>query len=206
MASNSNIGKELFSFSTVKRPAVTGSLLVAEPFLREKYFLHAVIAMLDMDPAAAPMGVVLNNGTDLKLHEVLDGVDPASNVPVYCGGPVAQDRLFFLHTLGTQLVPDATLLAPGLWVGGDFDAVVSYINDGYPVDGNLRFFLGYAGWDHTQLVGELDSDVWAVANPGTLPPQELLTLHGDRLWHRAVRAMGADYRTWAYHPSSLSAN
>lgn len=203
-----NIRSNIFDINTIKRPARSGSLMVAEPFLRERYFLHAVVSVIDApDNGEGTMGVVLNNKTALNLHEILDGLDSSRPVPVYCGGPMSQDRLFFIHTLGRAIIPDAQEYAPGLWVGGDFDSIIRYINAGYPTDGVVRFFLGYSGWGVGQLDAELNDNVWAVAESNIdITPAELLSLHGDRLWHRVVRAMGPGYRLWKLHPSSASAN
>lgn len=203
-----NFRSNIFDIKTVKRPAVTGSLMVAEPFLREHYFHHAVISLIDAPVGGdGSMGVVLNNCTALLLHEILDGVNSRRHIPVYCGGPMSQDRLFFVHTLTDEIIPGAQEYAPGLWVGGDFDAMIDYLNSGYPVDGVIRFFLGYAGWDRGQLNSELRNNVWAVAgSDADITPAELLSLHGDRLWHRVVRAMGPGYRLWDLHPASMNAN
>ena len=197
---------DIFSFNTLKRTPEVGSLLVAEPFLRERYFLHAVVSLIDLERGGDPLGVVLNNCTALLLHEILDEVRAARQVPVFCGGPMSQDRLFFVHTLGDDIIPGAKAYAPGLWVGGDFKAAADYVNSGYPIDGFIRFFLGYSGWSYSQLLSELDNDVWAVTPGDTIPAQDLLSMHGDRLWHAVVRGMGSHYRNWKLHPASLQAN
>ncbi|WP_289692515.1 YqgE/AlgH family protein, partial [uncultured Duncaniella sp.] len=143
-----------------------GSLLVAEPFLRERYFHHAVICLVDYEPKGSAMGIVLNNRTTYTLQDILPSVTATDAIPVYCGGPMSCDRLYFMHTLG-GLIPDSREIIPGLYIGGDFDTVLSIVNDGYAVDGHIRFFLGYAvdghirfflgysGWDMEQLDGEL---------------------------------------------------
>lgn len=59
-------------------------------------------------------------------------------IPAYCGGPMSCDRLYFMHTLGC-LIPDSREIIPGLYIGGDFDTVLSIVNDGYAVDGHIRF-------------------------------------------------------------------
>ena len=107
------------------------------------------------------------------------------------------DRLYFIHTLG-DLIPSSREIVDGLYIGGDFDTTLSIVNDGYAVDGHLRFFLGYSGWGVGQLDEELVKNVWAVTgipDVGTL-------LHGeeDAYWHRIVRGMGCRYRGWLYHP------
>jgi putative transcriptional regulator len=201
------IPTNLFDFTTVKTPALQGSLLVAEPFLRESYFLHSVISLIDRSDTEGTMGVVLNNCTNLKLHNLLSEIDRSHNkVPVFCGGPLSQDRLFFMHTLGPDIVPDSQEIYPGMWLGSNLDVATEYINSGYPVDGVLRFFLGYSGWSVGQLENELENNVWAVANDVDVTSAELLSTNGDRTWHRVVRAMGAPYRTWQLHPALPNVN
>lgn len=183
-------------------PAV-GKLLVAEPFLREKFFNHAVVSIVDYTPGDTVMGVVLNNPSGHVLQDLIPDVTVKNPIPVYTGGPLGEDRLCFLHTLG-DIIPDSAPVTPGLWLGGDFDALVAIVNDGYEIDGNIRFFLGYSGWSPGQLEEELNGNVWAVTTP--MPGQNLLEGDGSALWHRCVRALGEPFKGWLYHPRNLMAN
>lgn len=180
-----------------------GSLLVAEPFLRERYFHHAVICLVDYEPRGSAMGIVLNNLTSYTLQDVLPSVKAKTPIPIYCGGPMSCDRLYFMHTLG-ELIPDSREVTPGLYIGGDFETVLSIVNDGYSTDGHLRFFLGYSGWDVEQLDGELLKNVWAVTDISSL--DTVLTGEEDAYWHRVVRGMGKKYRGWLYHPRNPHSN
>ena len=180
-----------------------GTLLVAEPFLRENYFNHAVIMMIEYEPGATAMGTVLNIESEYTLDRILDGVTTKNPVRVYCGGPVAGDRLYFMHTFG-DLIPETRPVAPGLYVGGDFDTVLSIINGDYDIEGHIRFFVGYSGWSPGQLEEEISKKVWAVTLPGD--PRALLSRSGDTLWHDEVRRLGPDYRGWRYHPKDIMAN
>ncbi len=180
-----------------------GSLLVAEPFLRERYFHHAVICLVDYEPRGSAMGIVLNNLTSYTLQDVLPSVKAKTPIPIYCGGPMSCDRLYFMHTLG-ELIPDSREVTPGLYIGGDFETVLSIVNDGYSTDGHLRFFLGYSGWDVEQLDGELLKNVWAVTDIPSL--DTVLTGEEDAYWHRVVRGMGKKYRGWLYHPRNPHSN
>ena len=188
--------------STGVEPA-EGRLLVAEPFLREDYFNHAVILLIDYGHGTSAMGTVLNNPTDYTLDELIEGVHTERQVPVYCGGPVAGDRLYFIHTLG-DIVPETRPVAPGLYVGGDFQTILSIVNDGYDLDGHIRFFVGYSGWSPGQLDEEIAKNVWAVAR--VQAPQSLLRTSGDTMWHNQVRHMGPSFKGWLYHPRNITAN
>ncbi len=188
--------------STGVEPGV-GTLLVAEPFLKESYFNHAVVVLVDYEPPVSAMGVVINNPTEYKLQEVVDGVKVKDPIPVYCGGPVGSDRLYFMHTLG-DLIPETRRVGDNLWLGGDFDTLFGIINDGYDVEGHIRFFMGYSGWSPGQLEEEVSKRVWAVSP--MVSGRELLRGDGDSVWHDCVRRLGPGFRGWLYHPRNLMAN
>lgn len=200
-----DLASTLFRVSSDKSAPRRGGLLVAEPFLRESYFSHGVISLIDYAPDEGATGVVMNKPTGYRLADLLDNTRVFSNAEVYCGGPLGQDRLYFIHTLGDKIIPGARMYAPGLYVGGDFNSVIDYVNSGYPVSGNVRFFIGYSSWTDGQLEEEIGEDTWAQA-PMPENPESLLTLHGDAYWHRAVRSLGENYRSWQLLPSDPKSN
>ncbi len=197
------IDQLLFSIDLPNRKAYSGALLVAEPFLRESYFNHAVICLVDYDKSSTSMGLVMNKMTNYMLSDLVSAVIRTEKIPVYCGGPMSCDRLYFVHTLG-NIIPGAQPVTEGLYIGGDFDAMLDYVNSGYPLEGHLRFCIGYSGWGAGQLDEELHKNVWTVT-PVT-EPSTLLTGADDAYWHRQVRSMGHDYRGWRYHPQNPGLN
>ncbi|WP_290146543.1 YqgE/AlgH family protein [Paramuribaculum intestinale] len=183
--------------------AAAGTLLVAEPFLKEECFAHSVIYIVDHASDSSSMGVVLNHITRHRLSDLIDGIDSAHDTPVFCGGPVGTNRLFFMHTLG-DIIPQSQEIGSGMYIGGDFDYMRQYINAGYPTEGKIRFFIGYSGWSARQLEDEIQSNVWAVS--GFKSAERLLKEHGDSYWHRTVRSMDSRFRGWLYHPQNPHAN
>ena len=69
---------------------------------------------------------------------------------------------------------------------------------------NIRFFLGYSGWDPGQLEDELKHHVWAVSESNC--NQKLLEGHGDNYWHKYVKTLGEEFRGWLYHPENPQMN
>ncbi len=194
----------LFNINLPTADPHQGSLLVAEPFLKDDYFLHAVICLIDYEGADSPaMGIVLNRQTAYSLQDLVENITVEEKIPIYCGGPVAYDRLYFLHTLG-DILPGGREVRPGLWVGGDFDAMIDYINSGYPIEDRIRFFVGYSGWSKGQLSQEVEAHTWAVAEIES--NDKLFTLSEDELWHDAVRSLGHEHRGWLFHPRNPHAN
>lgn len=198
-----DLDKTIFNIAIESKIPTAGSLLVAEPFLREEYFNHAVVCLADYLPGQSAMGLVMNKPTGYELSELVSGIDTESGIEVYCGGPMSTDRLFYLHRI-PQFIENSTQIAENLYIGGDFEDVCSYISEGLPCEGNIRFFVGYSGWEAGQLHSELLNHVWGVSDI----PQGFNPLKGeeDRYWHRVVRRMDRRYRGWAYMPMNPSDN
>lgn len=196
-----DIRSALFNIRLNSESPREGSLLIAEPFLKEDCFNHAVILLIDYGEGENSMGLVINKGSQYNLSELLPDLE--TDVEVYDGGPVGKDRLFYIHTLG-DIIKESAEIAPGIWVGGDFDDVKEYLRAGYPTEGVIRFFLGYSGWQPGQLEEELSNDVWVVDNK--FDGAELLSDSEDATWHRIVRGMGEQFRGWKYHPMNISSN
>lgn len=201
-----NLSDTLFKVRSCRQMPACGAVLVSEPFLTETYFNHSIISIIDYSREEGATGAVLNNRSECMLAELFSDVRIRFNIPVYCGGPMGQDRLFFIHTLGSEIIPGAREYAPGLFIGGDFDAIVEYVNDGYPTDGVVRFLVGYSSWTVGQLENELREGSWAIADNDAISPEELLNGNGDRQWHAAVRTLGEDYRSWRMLPRNAECN
>lgn len=200
-----DITTNLFRVKSSSQPPAVGGLLVTEPFMHESYFNHGVVSLIDYVPDEGATGVVMNNRTEYQLNELLEGIETRIQIPVFCGGPLGQDRLYFLHTLGSEIIANARRYAPGIYIGGDFDAIISYVNAGYPVDGAVRFFIGYSNWAEGQLEREIRRENWAIAPPPACA-SDLLRTVGDSYWHRTVRSLGPAYRAWTLLPRNVSAN
>lgn len=196
------ISSSFFNIPTEIRSIKQGDFLIAEPFMKDRWFGRSVISIIDHNDNEGTTGVVLNNELATTLSEVFKDIE-ANDVPVFCGGPLGHDRLFFLHTLGDTIIPDSREISPGLWLGGRFAPVVDYINSGYPHAGVIRFFIGYSGWSRGQLAEELSEGTWAVADQKF---DNLLTGEGDRYWHKIVRQLGDQYRRWDVLPQDVRAN
>lgn len=192
-----NLDSSLFRINLPTGQPRVGSILVAEPFLREEYFNHGVISLVEYERGKSSMGLVLNKTTGYTLGDAIEGVDDEVDIPIYCGGPLSCDRLFYLQTLGEEF-SGSRRIAENLYIGGDFEQVKAYVNMGLETDGKMRFFVGYSGWDPYQLESEIEKHVWAVApKPAN---EEIFREDGDSFWYRIVRLLGKPYRNWLYHP------
>lgn len=180
-----------------------GSLLVADPMMEEIYFSRSAVLVLDESSDGGNLGITLNKGTNITLHDLIPDCQRGGEVPVFCGGPVDMERLFLLHSLGA-VFPGASEVIPGVFVGGNVDDIISYLEDGGQIEGNLRFFLGYSGWTKGQLQAEIARHSWAVNNHPD--GRKLLTGEGNEFWRREVMNLGDSYRSWLMVPPDPSYN
>ena len=139
-----DINSLLFKIEMSAQKPSQGSILISEPFLREEYFCHAVISIVDYSSKNSAMGIVINKPTHLFLDEIVPDIYSDTNIRIYCGGPLSSDRLYYIHTLG-DLITDAKKISDGLYIGGDFNKIIEYVNSGNEIEGKIKFFLGYCG-------------------------------------------------------------
>lgn len=198
-----DINKALFNIDIQGEIPAAGKLLIAEPFLRDQYFTHSVICLIEYESTGTAMGIVMNRSTNYTLQELVKEVSSEEPIRVFCGGPMSCDRLYYIHTLG-DIIPGCREISPGLYIGGNFAKMIEYVNSGYPIEGCIRFFIGYSGWSPRQLDEELAHHTWVVvpSPDGTT----LLTGDDDSYWHAAVKRAGEDLRGWLYHPVNPHAN
>jgi putative transcriptional regulator len=174
----------------------SGCLLISEPFLHEVYFQRAVILMIECELTGG-MGLVLNKATNVCLNDLIEGLEHVAPVPVFCGGPVRRDRLFYLHTLG-DLIPGAVDVGNGLYIDGDFNTVMAYLRSGAPTEGHIRFFVGYSGWDYDQLMQEIKEGAWIVAENRL---DSLLDDEGNDFWQNSLKTLDKRFHQWLNYPA-----
>ena len=184
--------KNIFKITHNDVLPIQGSILIAEPFLQDAYFQRSVVLLIEHTEHGS-MGFVLNKKTDLIVNSFFKEFAEFPEIPIYLGGPVSPNRLFFIHSLGDNIIPDALKINDYLYFDGDFNALKRYILNGHPIDGKVKFFLGYSGWTEGQLNHEIKRNSWAVSHITT---DNILSADGEGYWKDSVELLGNDYKTW----------
>ncbi len=197
MDTNANI----FKIETNNVLPSRGKVLISEPFLSDKLFGRSVILLIDHTEDGS-MGLVLNKPLPLYLNDVLSEFKYSDNIPLYKGGPLSTDTLFYLHTL--KEVSGALPVGKGIYLNGDFDYIKKYILEGNNFDGQVRFFLGYSGWEYNQLINEIKENTWLV---GKEEPSRYMNIkENDMLWKNTLGKLGGKYETWSHFPQYPTLN
>ena len=74
-----------------------GSILISEPFLQDAYFQRSVVLLVEHTQEGS-MGFVLNKKTELSVNTFFADLQGFPEMPIYLGGPVSANRLFFIHS------------------------------------------------------------------------------------------------------------
>lgn len=179
---------------------VQGSLLISEPFLLDSYFKRSVVLLSEHDEKGT-LGFILNKPTDVSLNEAVDDF-PEFKAPLYFGGPVETDTLFYIHTVGHLLEGSKEILS-GIYWGGDYDQLKFLIDTKQIQPNQIRFYAGYSGWEPKQLDHEMKEKSWLVFKANK---QFTFTDNPRSLWSEVLRSMGNEYAILANFPEDPNLN
>lgn len=177
-----------------------GHVLIAEPFLAGSYFNRSIIILASYSEKGA-VGFILNKKVDYPVEDLF--VDfPDFDSEIHIGGPVGTDSIYFIHTLG-DIIPGSLHIKEDLYWGGDFETLKRQIKLGLVHSNQVRFFLGYSGWDPGQLEEEIKENSWLVTD---LAQTDLMSIEENEMWVESVRSVGGRYSMWENFPENPSLN
>jgi len=172
----------------------TGTLLIADPFLKDPHFMRTVVFICEHQ-AEGSFGFVLNKRYEQTLDELIISVD-GFPIPVYYGGPVQVDTIHFLHQY-PELIPGGKEVMEGVYWGGDFEIITQLVKKNKIDLSKIRFFLGYSGWSEGQLNNEIKEKTWL-----SVSATQRLVFHPypDEIWKDSLKHLGGDYEMMINFP------
>lgn len=170
----------------MNKPA-NGTLLIANPHLADPNFLRTVVFLCEHNTEGS-FGFVLNRKTNYVIGDLVPELG-SHQLPVYEGGPVELNTLHFLHRL-PQNISGGKEIIDGVYWGGNFEEAIALINTQLVHPSNIRFYLGYSGWDEGQLAAEMEERSWIIT-----PATAELVFHENEnnVWKDALKHLGGEY-------------
>ncbi|MEY3679094.1 MAG: hypothetical protein RI924_1235 [Bacteroidota bacterium] len=174
-----------------------GSLLISEPFMPDPNFKRSVVLMTEHREEGS-VGYILNQKSNLFLKDLIQDCWQ-SELPIYIGGPVAGDTLHFIHRAYDRLQSGTQIFEDVYW-GGNFESLKLLINHDQIHADELKFFVGYSGWEPDQLGEELQQKSWILTNqyPQTIAFESQV----DELWKEVVLTLGPKFAHLANFPEN----
>ena len=176
-----------------------GKILIALPTLLDPNFCRTVILLCDHG-AEGSMGLVINRPTDVEVSALINDYPVLANAGrVYTGGPVSRNAMLILcrgnsSIEGHGVLKDVTLAK---------DIEIFKESHGWKWTGDLRCYLGYAGWAPGQLEAEMESGAWALMEGDSVL---LFDREPDLLWHGLIEKVGGPWAVYASMPPDPSMN
>jgi len=115
---------------------------------------------------------------------------------------VQTNTLHYIHTLG-DIIPGSIKVLDQIYWGGEFDVIKRLLESGSLNSYNIRFFLGYSGWQAHQLEDEMADNAWVVAE---ISAQEIIAPMSKHFWNKTLNNLGKKYQMWANFPENPQMN
>jgi putative transcriptional regulator len=184
------------SFDNPGQVCLRGSLILADPSLRDPNFSRSVLLLTDHELEQGAHGYVLNRPMGRTVGEVLPDLQEKAlaSIPVFIGGPVGQERLTFA-SMSWDASAKRLVFASHLSVE---DAVRLQ-----RAGSQVRAFVGYSGWSQGQLESELRQRAWITRKPA----REVVEMtHPETLWKDLLGSMGPWFGLLSKMPENPSLN
>ena len=176
----------------------SGDILIAKPFLQDGYFKRSVVYMCEHNDKGS-LGFIVNKPQGLLLKDIFPHLKNG-NFLLFEGGPVSPNQLFYTHTLGAEL-SDSMEIANGVYWGGNFFELSDLIEQGKVTKDNIRFYVGYSGWNAGQLDEEMKGDSWFSKSSTYL---DLMKVDPEELWGHELVKINPGFKAFtdfAFDPS-----
>lgn len=174
-----------------------GQLLIAEPsIIGDLSFNRSVILLADHNQEGS-VGFIINKPLKYTINDLVPDVE--ASFKIYNGGPVEQDNLYFIHNI-PELITDSVEISSGIFWGGDFELTKNLINNGEIKKDNIRFFLGYTGWEAQQLENEMKSNSWILTE--NMYENKIIGKPTTDFWKEKILELGGDYIIWSNAPEN----
>ncbi|WP_295336586.1 YqgE/AlgH family protein [Flavobacterium sp.] len=174
-----------------------GQLLIAEPsIIGDLSFNRSVILLADHNEDGS-VGFILNKPLKYTIKDLIPEIE--AKFKIYNGGPVEQDNLYFIHNV-PDLIPNSIEISNGIFWGGNFELTKDLINQGLIKKKNIRFFLGYTGWDSEQLENEMQSNSWILSK--NIYKKDILSKSSLHFWKEKIIELGGEYLIWSNAPEN----
>ena len=174
-----------------------GHLLIAEPSILGDVSFNRSVVLLAEHNDEGSIGFILNKPLNYTINDLLPEIE--ASFKIYNGGPVEQDNLYFIHNI-PEIIPNSVEISNGIYWGGDFESTKELINSGPIGKNNIRFFLGYTGWEEKQLENEMEDNSWIIARNSY--ENKIIGKSSTHFWKEQLMELGGDYLIWSNAPEN----
>ncbi len=178
-----------------------GYILFAEPTIQHDLTFNRSVVLIAEQNDTGTVGFIINKKSNYSTQDLI----PEFNIdfPIYNGGPVEKENLYFIHKI-PSLIRNSIKIKDNIYWGGNFDLVVKLINDKKIKKNEIKFFLGYSGWEKEQLNNEIENKSWILAKNENI--EKLSFNETISVWKEKLEKIGGNYLVWSNSPENPQHN
>jgi putative transcriptional regulator len=183
-----------FHFTPTETPLQAGKLLVSVPLTGDVFFDRSVILLVEHNQEGS-FGIMLNKSLPITLKDLFPQTHN-EHIPIFWGGPVDANYLFFLHSYGS-LFKGSLPVCENIYYGASAADLLHSIKKELLDENLIRFYLGYTGWIGGQLEAEINQKLWVIAD---CDDKNFFGKHNNLTWNSVVETLGARFSFWLNTP------
>ena len=176
-----------------------GKILISTPDISGDIFSRSVVLIVDHNEEGA-FGLILNKKNENMTSKLLEIF--GFQVPVYEGGPVEKDKIFFICK-GQKITEEYSDINEEFYLTEDIENIVAAILDKSISLNDVKVFSGYSGWGINQLEGEVLRKMWTPVEVYNL---DYTSANDQSLWKNIMQNLGGEFLLWANSPEDVSMN
>ena len=178
-----------------------GHLLFAEPTIQHDINFNRSVVLIAEQNESGSVGFIINKKSNYSTLDLIPEIN--QNFPIYNGGPVEKENLYFIHKI-PSLIENSIKIKDNLYWGGNFNSVIKLINNKRIKINEIKFFLGYSGWDKEQLKNEIKNKSWILAKKENIESLSFKNL--SNIWKEKLEKLGGNYLLWSNSPENPQHN
>lgn len=137
-----------------------GKILISSELMEDPVFKNAILYITEYNDKGA-VAFIINQIFERRLNELVEfSGSPA--FPLYNGGPVDKEHLFFIHSR-PDLIAGGEKITDAIYWGGDFKKAIGHINNKTLTATGIKIFIGYCGWGAGELEAEIEEGSWKIS-------------------------------------------
>ena len=178
-----------------------GYFLFAEPTIQHDLTFNRSVVLIAEQNETGTVGFIINKKSGYSATDLIPELN--MNFPIYNGGPVEKENLYFIHKI-PSLIKDSIKIKDNLYWGGNFDLVVEMINHSKIKKNEIKFFLGYSGWEKEQLNNEIKDKSWILSKNENI--EKISFQETINIWKDKLEKIGGKYLLWLNSPENPQHN
>lgn len=178
-----------------------GEILVSNYTLINDIEFNKTLILIVESNNEGIVGFVFNKESEYKLSDIdekLKGID----LKIYKGGPVMIDTLHFIHRFN-KFLKNSSKVTNEIYWGSEFEKALELIKSDKLKKDDIKFFIGYSGWDKNQLKDEIDNGSWHILKK--VNDNDILKSKSN-LWKVKIEELGEYFKIWSNSPENPNLN